>query len=325
VLKHLLPVVCAGLALAGMLPAQTPAAPLSFEVASIKQSEPITPAMIQAGKLHAGMKIDGARVDIGNYTIAQLIMKAYDIKVYQIQGPSWMVPLTQATTRFDVVANLPPGATKEQVPAMLQTLLKERFKLEFHKDTKDQNVYALIVGKGGPGAVKVKPTVEAPAADGSAANPAISGSSSVNISQGKGGSTEVSTGDGVRQKMTPSPDGKSMRFEISKATMSQLAEGLVPFVDRPIVDMTEMKGNYDVNLDISMADLMALARAQGANVPGGAPAGAASAGPSSDGASEPGTGSVFAAIQNLGLKLEPRKAPLLLIVVDKVEKTPTDN
>jgi hypothetical protein len=45
---------------AGSLPGQTP----SFDVASIKPSETITPAMIQAGKLHVGMKIDGARVDI---------------------------------------------------------------------------------------------------------------------------------------------------------------------------------------------------------------------------------------------------------------------
>ena len=50
---------------------------LSFEVASIKASEPITPAMLQSGKVHAGMKVDGKRVDIGNFSLLQLICKAY--------------------------------------------------------------------------------------------------------------------------------------------------------------------------------------------------------------------------------------------------------
>src|SRR5271157_4083933 len=228
-----------------------------------------------------------------------------------------MPPMAQ---RFDVVANLPPGATKDQVPQMLQALLAERFKLVIHRDTKEHNVYALVVAKGGP---KIAQTPEpAPAADGAAApNPAITGSNSLTISQSKGGAAEVSDGAGLRQKMTPSADGKSVRFEISKASMALLAEGLSPLVDRPIVDMTELKGNYDVAFEVSMQELMNAARAAGAAVPQAAPG--ASASPA-DAASDPG-GSIFTAIQSLGLKLEPRKAPLLMIVVDKAEKMPTDN
>src|SRR5215469_6844374 len=98
---------------AGPLFAQTP----SFEVASIKPSEPINPAAIASGaKLHAGMKIDGARVDIGNFRLIQLIMKAYDVKIYQVKGD--MALLTAQP--LDIVASLPAGGTKEQVPAMLQ-------------------------------------------------------------------------------------------------------------------------------------------------------------------------------------------------------------
>ena len=103
--------------------------------------------------------------------------------------------------------------------------------------------------------------------------------------------------------------------------MALLSEGLTPLVDRPIVDMTELKGNYDVAFDISMQDLMAAARAAGANVPASAPN--ASTSPA-DAASEPG-GSILTAIQALGLKLEPRKAPMLMIVVDQAEKMPTAN
>jgi uncharacterized protein (TIGR03435 family) len=298
------PVVCAGLVLAASsLLGQTTAAAPTFDVASIKPSEPITPAMVQAGRIHAGMKTDGTRVDIGNFTLLQLITKAYDVKNYQVQGPSWMTPMAQ---RFDIVANLPAGATKEQVPQMLQALLAERFKLVIHRDTKEHNVYALVVAKGG---AKITQTPEpAPAGDGAAPNPAITGSSSLTVSQSKGGGAEVS-------------DGKSVRFEISKASMALLAEGLSPLVDRPIVDMTELKGNYDVTFEVSMQELMSAARAAGAAVPQATPG--ASATPA-DAASDPG-GSIFTAIQSLGLKLEPRKAPLLMIVVDQAEKMPTDN
>jgi uncharacterized protein (TIGR03435 family) len=301
--------------LSAALLAGQPPAPLAFDVVSIKPSEPITPAMVQAGKLHAGMKIDGVRVDIGNFGLLQLITKAYDVKMYQIEGPGWLTPAAQ---RFDIVANLPAGATKEQVPQMLQTMLADRFKLAIHRETKDQKVYALVVGKDG---IKMKETQEPAApADGTEANPAISGSSSVTINQAKGGSQEVSNGTGLRQKMTPSPDGKSMRFEITKATMALLSEGLTPLVDRPILDMTGLKGNYDVTFDLSMQELMNAARAAGACCP--PPASGAAGSPAE--ASDP-TGSLFTAIQSLGLKLEPRKAPLAMIVVDQLEKMPTAN
>src|SRR5260370_27442605 len=155
---------------------QTPA----FEVGSIKPSEPITPAMVAAGKLHAGMKIDGKRVDIGNFALMQLICKAYDVKTYQVSGPSWLQAVGMAGQRFDIIANLPEGATKEQVPQMLQNLLAERFKLVMHRDTKEQAVYALVIGKGGKAGLKIKEAgMPAAAPDGAAPNPAVTGSSSV--------------------------------------------------------------------------------------------------------------------------------------------------
>src|SRR5579862_1712268 len=79
--------------------------PLAFEVASVKPSAPIDPAAIAAGKpLHAGMKIDASRVDIGNFTIAALIAKAYDVKQFQISGPDWVTALN--APRFDVLAKM---------------------------------------------------------------------------------------------------------------------------------------------------------------------------------------------------------------------------
>jgi uncharacterized protein (TIGR03435 family) len=321
----LLPAISAGVLAAGSLFAQTPADALVFEVASIKPSEPITPAMAAAGKLHVGMKIDAVRVDIGNFPLMQLICKAYDVKPYQVTGPGWLL----TGQRFDIVANLPHGATKEQVPQMLQALLAERFKLAIHRDTKDHAVYAMVVGKGG---IKMKESEPAPspdgtrpdgtAPDGSGPNPAVTGSSSVSISQTKNGAV-VSDGQGKQQKMSVSPDGKMMRMEASRISMAELAEGLSPMSDHPIVDMTGLKGNYQVTLEISMQEIMAAARAAGAAVPNAAPGGG-DAGKPADAASDPG-GSIFTAIQTLGLKLEPRKTSLTTIVVDHVEKVPTEN
>jgi uncharacterized protein (TIGR03435 family) len=318
--RRLLPAISVGVLAAGSLLAQTPAEALAFEVASIKPSEPITAATAAAGKLHVGMKVDAVRVDIGNFPLMQLICKAYDVKPYQVTGPGWLL----TGQRFDIVANLPHGATKEQVPQMLQALLAERFKLAIHRDTKEQAVYAMVVGKSG---IKMKESEAAAspdgtAPDGSAPNPAVTGSSSVSISQTKNGAV-VSDGQGKQQKMSVSPDGKMMRMEASKISMAELAEGLSPMSDHPIVDMTGLKGNYQVTLEISMQEIMAAARAAGAAVPAAAPGGG-DAGKPADAASDPG-GSLFTAIQSLGLKLEPRKTPLTMIVVDRVEKMPTEN
>ena len=301
------------LLVAGPSLAQTP----SFEVASVKPSEQITPAMIQSGKLHVGMKIDGKRVDIGNYKMMQLIMKAWDVKMYQVQGPPWLL----TGQSFDIVANLPEGATKEQVPAMLQNLLKERFKLEVHTDTQPRAVYALVVAEGGG---KAKESA-APAED--ATPPAgVSGSSSVSVSVNKGGASSFSDNAGHKGTMTPTPDGKYIHYEASGVTMAELAEGFSPMMDQPIVDKTGLKGRYDIVLDVSIQELLAAQQ----RLTGAAAAGAGGAGPGGDAskpaeaASDPGS-SIFTAFKALGLKLEKRKEPMLQVVVEHCEKMPTEN
>ncbi|MEO8593546.1 MAG: TIGR03435 family protein [Candidatus Solibacter sp.] len=298
--------LCAASALCG----QT----LSFDVASVKASEPITPAMLQSGKVHSGMKIDNKRVDIGNFSLLQLICKAYDVKTYQVTGPEWLTAnMGISQQRFDIVANLPDGTTKEQVPQMLQTLLAERFKVKLHKDSKEQPVYALVVAKGG---LKMKQSAAAaPPAEGEQ-NPAVTGSNTVSVNQTKGGA-EFSDGSGKSQKMVPAADGKSMRFEMTGFTVAELAEGLTPLVDHPIVDTTGVAGKYDAVIDISMGDLLDVARKVGQAIPASTVAALGEA-------AEP-TGSIFTSLQALGLKLEPRKMPMTLLVVDSAEKAPTEN
>ena len=72
-------------------------------------------------------------------------MEAFKVKMDQIEGPSWL-----ETDCFEISAKIPEGATSEQLPAMLQALLAERFKLAAHKEDRPRSGYALVVDKGGP-------------------------------------------------------------------------------------------------------------------------------------------------------------------------------
>jgi uncharacterized protein (TIGR03435 family) len=302
--------------------AQAPPPAPAFEVASIKPATMPTPAQIAAGQAHLGMNVDAARVDIGSQSLAELISLAYDVKLYQIQGPDWM-----SAERFDVIANLPEGASKDQVPQMLQALLAERFRLKAHRESKEHSAYALVVGKNGPKLKESPPDADASAG---AAPPAggmvigagqnqmrLSGSPSdprgMLVSGGPVGNTHVSMG----------PNG-AIHLEIEKMTLSAFADLLARFVDRPVVDLTEVKGNYQLALDLSTQDLMAVARAVGISVPMRMGRGGPDRQPS-DVPADPSGSSIFAAVQQLGLKLDSRKLPIDLIVVDSVEKTPTEN
>jgi uncharacterized protein (TIGR03435 family) len=118
----------------------------------------------------------------------------------------------------------------------------------------------------------------------------------------------------------------SLHLEGKGVTMSSFADMLTQLTatmgggSAPIVDMTGLKGNYVVGIDIGLADLMRIAQAAGVQVPQTPQAPGAGIA-----ASDPGTSTTLDAVQALGLKLESRKTPQQLLIVDKVEKTPTAN
>lgn len=295
----------------------------AFEVASIKPAAPLDPAKIAAGQLHVGMTIDGARVDIGFFSLADLIRTAYNVKPYQVTGPDWM-----SAQRFDMVAKMPEGASKDQVPQMLQALLAERFKLTVHRDSKEHSVYALMVGKNGPKLKESPPDADpAPSsAPGGGDTPAPgSGNGPLRVNR-SGNGMVISGGRGGATRVSMGPNG-TIHMEVSKMAMPAFADMLSPFVDRPVVDMTELKGNYQVALDLSLDDMRIAARSAGVAVPGLAPGGEPSrqSGLDAPAASDPSGSSIFAAVQQLGLKLDPRKAPMEMIVIDHLEKAPTEN
>jgi uncharacterized protein (TIGR03435 family) len=317
------------------------AAPLSFEVASIKPSGPLDRAAIVSGKAHIGTSVDKARVDIGMTSLMALICQAYKVKPYQVTGGAdWL-----NTQRFDILAKLPEGASQDQVPEMLQTLLAERFKLALHRDKKETPVYALVVGKGGPKLKEALPDEPAPPAadpgaapsgapsrpESAAAAPAPargeivvgSGDNQVSVKRSGNGITVNSKDTGPMQV---SMDNGVIHMEAGKMTMEMLTVTLSQYLDRPVVDLTELKGKYQVALDLTVADAMRMAAKAGVNVPMAMarPAPGASDLPA-DAASDSSGSSLFTSVQQLGLKLDARKLPYEFIVIDHVEKTPTEN
>lgn len=273
---------------AGLL-AQTPARP-SFEVATVKPSPPLSSLISQAqsGKLDIGtMRMDGARVDLKFLSLKNMLVMAYKMKPHQVAGPEWL-----DSHLFEIHAKLPEGGNKDQIPEMMQSLLEERFKLAAHIETKEQPVYALLVQKDGPKMEEV--AEEEPAAAGASQKPAEGTGKEMSFSTPEGevkikpeqGGMTVDAGAAGKMRMTMGQDG-AMRMEISKMKMPEFAELLSQFTDRQVIDKTELKGAYKIDLELPLQELMALAKKMmpelgaltgGGAVPGGAAPGSGLAG-----------------------------------------------
>src|SRR5580700_3934419 len=116
----------------------------SFEVASVR---PAAASQAREDRSSAG----GDRVVYMHTTMFGLIASAYQVRGFQLDGPSWI-----RTERYDVVAKAPDNTPKGQIPLMLQSLLAERFKLRVHRETRELQIYALIFVKESPKLEKVE-------------------------------------------------------------------------------------------------------------------------------------------------------------------------
>jgi len=226
--------------------AQNAAPPPAFEVASVKTAPPNEPLdfLVQPG----------GRLTITNLTLNVILRQAFGVMAYQITGgPKWL-----DTDRFDIEAKAQGNPPREQVIAMLQTLLADRFQLKVHRETREGDVYALVVAKGGP---KLKE------------------------------STAQDSHMYLYRNTPPELPGVSYTTVGQKASMAMLAGRLAEMEERPVLDRTELKGEYDFKLDYAIDN-------------------------------NPETGpSIFSALQEqLGLKLEAAKGPVEILVVDKAEK-----
>src|SRR5579883_1109668 len=111
-------------------------APPAFEAASVKMNTG------GAGDSHSSTR--PANLQLTNMPLRAIITMAYQVKDYQLEGPSWL-----ASERYDIVAKAASGTPEQQLFAMLKTLLAERFNLKAHSETKEMQVDALVATKSG--------------------------------------------------------------------------------------------------------------------------------------------------------------------------------
>lgn len=224
--------ICSGLVLVAAAWGQGGEDRLSFEVASVKPSAKQGMVTKMAGGPGTS---DPGRFRATNAELSMLAIRAYGIQYenqLELKGPAWM-----HTTQFDVVANVPPGTTAEQLRKMLQSLLAERFHLQVHHVTRVEPVYELTLAKNGP---KLKP-----AAEGS-------------------GTDDFVPGGGPRRAdrdnfpiLPPGHPNMACAFlaqgsycTFRMVTVGRLAQsmGQPNFVGGPVIDKTGLVGQYDFTL-----------------------------------------------------------------------------
>jgi uncharacterized protein (TIGR03435 family) len=219
-----------------------------------------------------------------------LLARAYDMRRYQILGPSWL-----DTEYYNIIAKVSPGTTKEQLGPMLRRLLNEWFRIESHRESRPMKVYTLSVAKGGH---------KLPAADPSPAPAVTQGLEQDKVQAAL--ERALKAGDArARQLSAAGGSGASFHLGSPGETVGEFALRLSQSLNEPVVDQTGIKGNYKFDLSWTSDEQMIFT--------GGPmywPAGSR----------------LFSAMRDqLGLNLEPGKGPVEVLVIDKAEKTPTEN
>ena len=266
------------------------ASPAQDKTSQIPQFEvasikPTSPTM-SGGGVH--FTLDGFSSQ--GITLQALLGEAFGKEDEQILGaPSWV-----NTDRFDIQAKV----SASDVPKlseilksdlrwqMLLQLLADRFNLKFHHATKELSIYALVIAKGGPKLKEAKPGETYP-----------------------NGQAWPNGGAGLMMMRRGKITGQGVSIASLVTNLSSLGLG------RTISDQTGLTGKYDFVLQWAPDD----APPQTAGAPEGGQ-------PASNGALQTNTGpSIFTALEEqLGLKLESRKAPVDVIVVDHIER-PSEN
>ena len=273
--------------------AQTISPTLTFEVASVRLAPPPdgrTPARRSSGIPGPGNNDPGrfsARLDL-----LDLVLIAYDIPSYRLSEQSDLY-----LERVDVEAKMPVNTTREQFNVMLQNLLADRLGLKVHWATRQIDTYALVVAKGGPKFRTAAPD-----------SPEASDDTSTNSGPDKTGPNGFPIpppGNGRWRGATP---GGKIGMRGHNETVSELASAIASqTLGAPMTDATGLTGKYDYTIFWSVTATTAARRG-------------------TQTIDDPDGPSIFDAVQEqLGLKIEKRKGPVEMLVVDHVEKKPTGN
>lgn len=227
----------------------------SFDVASVRPSK-----IVGEGGRREKIDVNPGTVSLRNVSLKTAIRWAYHVMDYQITGPDWI-----GSERYDIAAKAATAASEDQLRLMMQTVLTERFKLAFHRQTKELPAYLLTVAKGG---IKFQESN-------------VEGEPQMNADKGR------------------------LSVEIKGMTAEKFVEALSNVLRAPVINNTGLTGKYDGKVDISkyLGDMPK----------------------EGSGPFDPTAMIITGLHEELGLKLESKKMPLDLLIVDHAEKVPVEN
>ena len=222
--------------------------------------------------------------DFGVITYVQFAYKIHftqqQMRAMQASLPKWAF-----SDRYAIEAKADGLPTKDQMRLTMQSLLAERFQLAVHFETQETAVFALTLVKPGKPGPKLRPHSEGPPCEDSPATafPPECGTQMLTMKDGK------------------------LRTGSRATTMDQLAEGMeaIPAIgrlDRPVVDRTGITGEVDYEIEF-VRDVNPIEPPSATPPP-----------------ADPGPTFLEAVREQLGLKLEPAKAPLRVLLIDHVER-----
>ena len=283
---------------------------LTFEAASVKPATPPSGIIVVGTTMTTAEGTDVSRYhstggpgtdDPGRIHyplvgLTGLLKRAYP-GYFDIKAPDWA-----DTDILSVDATMPPTTTKEQLQKMLQNLLIDRFKLKTHVETKEIAGYALTVAKDGPKCKEARPENEPESPHDTAQE------------SRDGWPVTPPNMRGIAGEFGP---GERFRLVGPRATMAELAVRLGDMLDSVVEDSTGLKAAYDITVAFA---------AQHIGGRHGSSALLQPPPPSADPSAPEPQPDIFGALQSqLGLKLEKRKVSVRNLVVDHIERTPTQN
>ncbi len=255
----------------------------AFEVASVK----VSGQQSKRGSSGGPGTSDPGQYTFRMATLQDLIAVAYHVDYFQIISKSSL-----DNNRFDVVAKVPAGATRDEFRKMMQNLLAERFHLRVHRESREFPAWEMTVAKSG---LKLEESQVIGEAEPMSARPNV--------------------GDDGFPILAPNQPGHAARFTIVDGFMvgRMVAQRQPVSVltccfgvqdDPPIVDKTGLTGKYDFKLEFSR------------DIPG-APANEAKV---------PTVPDLFTAVEHqLGLHFTPKKLPFDVVVVESFDRLPVEN
>ena len=240
------------------------------------------------GRMRVGSRGGPGSKDPGLYSCENYPLPALIRDAFGLKEYQLSGPDWMQSARFMVSAKIPEGTTKEQFLLMKQNLLLERFKLAYHREKKEMQAYELVVAKGGP---KMKES----------AGPLDPDERPARMTERKTDAEGFPVLPPGRVPMMMMIAGGHASARHVAETMEEFAVSVSMLVHKPVTDATGLTGKYDFTLNWI----------------------AEGAGPSTGDDTGP---TLFRALpEQLGLRLEARKGMVEVLVVDHVEKSPTEN